>query len=102
MESQACACPVVGIRGSYMDANVFCGGLDRWADANRPDSLAAAINRLASSDRKQMGAQASAAVLASYSWEQIFAEMWEIYRGAIHEKKTTLRAGGLVAEKGEA
>jgi alpha-1,6-mannosyltransferase len=99
MESQACACPVVGIHGSYMDANVFAG-LDLWASANTPESLAGAIGRIAAADRKQLGALASAKVLASYSWEQIFSEMWEIYRGAIHEKKTTLRAGGLVPEKG--
>ncbi|NJK92919.1 MAG: glycosyltransferase [Blastochloris sp.] len=30
LESQACGCPVVGIRGSYMDANIF-SGLEFWA-----------------------------------------------------------------------
>ncbi|MDR0534351.1 MAG: glycosyltransferase [Verrucomicrobiales bacterium] len=86
MESQACACPVVGIRGSYMDANIFAG-LEHWAEENTPSSLAAAIRRYSTLDRKALGEQASARVLRDYSWVKSFEKIFAVYEQEIARKK---------------
>lgn len=83
LEAQACGCPAVGIRGSYMDANVMVG-LDHWADANKPDSLAEAILRMSQLDLPTMGKESSVAVHAKFSWERVFGELWTYYTAA-HE-----------------
>lgn len=42
LEAQACALPVIGIRGTFMDRLAF-NGLDHWAAENSAESLAIAI-----------------------------------------------------------
>ena len=82
LESQACACPVVGIRGSYMDANIF-SGLEHWAGENTPDALAEAIQRFFKVGAKELGQTASENVRERFSWESVFARQCEIYHDLI-------------------
>jgi alpha-1,6-mannosyltransferase len=86
LESQACGCPVAGIRGSYMDANIFAG-LEHWAEENTPASLAAAIKRYAQLDRRALGSAAAARVLAEYSWEKSFEKIFAVYEQEITRKR---------------
>jgi alpha-1,6-mannosyltransferase len=97
MESQACGCPVVGIRGSYMDANVFAG-LDLWAEANSGEALATAIDRFLRSDLKGLGATAAETVKSRFGWDMVFGHIREIYQSAIDAKKSRIRLGGQVSE----
>jgi alpha-1,6-mannosyltransferase len=85
LESQACACPVAGIRGSYMDANIFAG-LEHWAEANTPSSLAAAIRRYAGLDRKWLGKTAARKVSQEYSWAKSFEKIFAVYEQEIARK----------------
>ena len=82
LESQATGLPVVGIRGSSMDANIEAG-LDLWAPANTPAALAAAVERFAASDTLALGRLASERVIARFAWPVVFAELWKHYRAAI-------------------
>lgn len=84
LEAQGCGCPAVGIRGSYMDANVMVG-LDQWADRNTPESLAEAILRMSTLDLPTLGREASAAVHDRFSWTRVFGELWKYYSAA-HEQ----------------
>jgi alpha-1,6-mannosyltransferase len=86
LESQACGCPVAGIRGSYMDANIFAG-LEHWADENTPAALAAAIRRYAGLDRKALGAAAARRVLGEYSWARSFERIFAVYEQEIRRKR---------------
>ncbi len=87
LESQACGTPVVGIRGSYMDRIVFHDLLMRWADANTPESLAAAIAGLGRRDRaadlRTLGLQTSASVRERYAWNHVFDRLFAAYRDVI-------------------
>lgn len=94
LESQACGCPVVGIRGTYMDA-LIRGGLEDWATANTPAALADAIVRMASSDLAERGREASAKVRAEYAWDVVFGHLWSVYRRAIEINQDRRRFGGL-------
>jgi alpha-1,6-mannosyltransferase len=86
LESQACGCPVVGIRGSYMDANIFAG-LEYWAQENTPSSLAAAVRRCAALDRRALGERASACVLRDFSWERSFGRIFSVYEQEIARRR---------------
>jgi len=94
MESQACACPVVGIRGSYMDANIFAG-LEHWAPSNTPAALAGAIESYLDLDCRAMGQKASQVVLKDYTWSRVLGEMRSLYELAIENKKREIRGGGM-------
>jgi alpha-1,6-mannosyltransferase len=97
MESQACGCPVIGIRGSYMDNNIFAG-LEGWAGANTPEALASAIARH-SGDRaelKRLGIQASGEVRRRYGWDRVFARIWEVYHQVIDRRMEERRYGALM------
>jgi alpha-1,6-mannosyltransferase len=94
LESQACACPVLGIRGSYMDANIF-SGLEHWARKNDPVSLAEALLHYLTLDLKGMGAVASDEVRQRYNWPLVFGRIWELYRLAIERKKENMIHGAL-------
>ncbi|MEO0454630.1 MAG: glycosyltransferase, partial [Verrucomicrobiota bacterium] len=87
LESQASGCPVVGIRGSKMDANIMVG-LDLWADQNTPEALVEAILRMKKENLSQMGLEASRLVSDRYSWEVVFQSLWDLYAKVIEEKKT--------------
>ncbi len=94
LESQACACPVAGIRGSYMDANIF-GGLEHWADENSPEALAGAIEEILNQGASALGAEACRHVQERFSWESVFARQNEIYRDLILRHSEFTRHGGL-------
>jgi alpha-1,6-mannosyltransferase len=85
LESQACGCPVAGIRGSSMDANIV-EGLDLWSPRNTPEELAAAVERFAVSnlaDLAGMGSRAARTVAGTFSWPVVLEGLWAQYRAAI-------------------
>ncbi len=89
LESQACGCPVAGIRGSSMDANIV-EGLDLWSPVNTPEGLAAAVERyssLAEADLAGMGARVAVEVAAKFSWPVVLEGLWAQYRAAIARHK---------------
>jgi alpha-1,6-mannosyltransferase len=94
LESQACGCPVIGIRGSYMDANIF-SGLSYWSERNDPVCLARAILNYLELDLKKLGATASEEVRQRYDWVSVFGRIWELYAGAIERKKENTLRGAL-------
>ncbi|MDZ4787816.1 MAG: glycosyltransferase [Blastochloris sp.] len=94
LESQACACPVLGIRGSYMDANIF-SGLEHWARKNNPEILGKAILHFLDLDLKKMGSQASLEVCERYAWPKVFERIWGLYSLAIERKRESLLHGAL-------
>ncbi len=81
LEAQACGLPCVGVRGSFMDANVMTG-LDHWATRDDPADLAATLDRFAALDLDALGAEASRLVHARFSWDRVFARQWELYTRA--------------------
>jgi alpha-1,6-mannosyltransferase len=84
LEAQACGLPCVGVRGSYMDANIMTG-LDLWATRNDPHDLADAIEHYEGKDLPGLGAEASKLVRQRFSWDQVFARQWELYtRARLH------------------
>jgi alpha-1,6-mannosyltransferase len=94
LESQACARPVVGIRGSYMDANIF-SGLDHWAMENSPEALAKAIADYSELDLEALGQQAAQTVSAGFSWTQVLSEMELLYQRAVEMNRRRQKAGAL-------
>ncbi len=82
LESQACGTPVVGIRGSYMDRIIYSDQA-HWAAENSAPALAEAIRAACRQDLCATGAEASRAVRARYSWDQVFHRLFGIYRDAI-------------------
>ncbi|HSI82861.1 MAG: glycosyltransferase [Candidatus Methylacidiphilales bacterium] len=84
LESQSCGLPVVGIRGSYMDANVFCG-LENWGAANTPEELADAIVRMSRLDLPAIGRAAAEVVHERFAWTVVFRELWKQYEKAHRE-----------------
>jgi alpha-1,6-mannosyltransferase len=84
LEAQACGLPCVGVRGSFMDANIMVG-LDQWATRNDPHDLADAIERFGRLDLAPLGAQASKLVHARFSWDKVFTRQWALYtRARLH------------------
>ncbi len=81
LEAQACGLPCVGVRGSFMDANIMVG-LDLWATRNDPHDIAAAIARFEDQDLAAMGAEASKKVRDRFSWDRVFARQWALYTSA--------------------
>ena len=90
LEAQACGLPCVGIRGSFMDANVMTG-LDQWAARNEPSDLADAIERFLKMDLPAKGAEASRLVHARFSWNKVFARQWDLYSRARLQGMEALR-----------
>ncbi|MEI6344189.1 MAG: glycosyltransferase [Verrucomicrobiota bacterium] len=82
LESQACGTPVVGIRGSYMDAINF-SGLHNWSADNSAEALAEAIRSVANADLSASGLHAAASVRSRYAWKDVFERLFTIYRGVI-------------------
>jgi alpha-1,6-mannosyltransferase len=84
LEAQACGLPCVGVRGSFMDANIMVG-LDQWATRNDPADIADAIERYEHQDLAALGAEASRLVHARFSWDKVFARQWSLYtRARLH------------------
>lgn len=82
LESQACGTPVVGIRGSFMDAINF-SGLHNWSADDSEEALAEAILAAAAGDLKASGLLAAASVSAKYDWEAVFTRLFAVYRDVI-------------------
>ena len=82
LESQACGTPVVGIRGSYMDAINF-SGLHNWSANNDSQALAEAIRSVAAGDLASSGLQAASSVGSRYAWEEVFGRLFAVYREVI-------------------
>jgi alpha-1,6-mannosyltransferase len=82
LESQACGTPVVGIRGSFMDAINF-SGLHNWSSDDSEESLADAILAATEGDLKASGLRAAGAVSAKYDWQAVFARLFAVYRDVI-------------------
>ena len=82
VESQACGCPVIGIRGTNMDDHIHAG-LELWAERNCPKALAGAIEHAADQNLEQIGVSASLRTRAIYHWPNVFTELWRYYRSAI-------------------
>ena len=81
LEAQACGLPCVGVRGSFMDANIMTG-LEHWATKNDPEDIADAIQRFEPLDLSALGAKASKMVHARFSWDAVFARQWQLYTAA--------------------
>lgn len=79
LESQACGTPVVGIRGSAMDDLIFHDPRD-WADENRAESLADAVEQISARDLRKLGADAAHTALRLHAWPQVFDRLFCIYR----------------------
>lgn len=92
MESQACGVPVVGIRGSYMDSNIFAG-LENWATANTGYELANAIERMSVCDLPSLGLQASSVVQEEFNWPKVCSIIWDAYHRAIEQIEEEKRFG---------
>jgi len=86
LESQACATPVVGIRGSYMDRIVF-SNQECWAGENTPLALAEAIQKVCAQDLEVIGNEVSQRVRERYSWDATFDRLFAIYEEVIAEVK---------------
>lgn len=82
LESQACGTPVVGIRGSYMDAIIF-SGLHNWSADDDVQALAEAIRTVASGDLAASGLRAAASVSSTYDWKAVFGRLFAVYREVI-------------------
>jgi len=91
LEAQACALPCVGVRGSFMDANIMTG-LDLWATKNDPHDIADAIERYEGQDLAALGAQAAKLVRDRFSWDKVFLRQWSLYTKArVHGAESLLQ-----------
>ena len=82
LESQACGTPVVGIRGSFMDAINF-SGLHNWSADDDAGALAGAIIAAADADPRAAGLLAASRVSERYAWTTVFRRLFAIYREVI-------------------
>ncbi len=99
LEAQACGCPVAGIRGSYMDANIMAG-LELWAEENTPKALAEAVVRMVEAGPRQIGEQAGTEGRRSYAWPVVFGRIFDIYSRAMVESSSRARHGGMYSDVG--
>ncbi|CAB4244414.1 Glycosyltransferase [Methylacidimicrobium sp. AP8] len=102
VESQACGCPVIGIRGTNMDDHIHAG-LELWAHRNCAEELAEAIERAADQDLRQIGISASVRTREIYDWPNVFMGLWRYYRlamggGAPALEKAELPTGAVPTE----
>jgi alpha-1,6-mannosyltransferase len=82
LEAQACGTPVIGIHGSYMD-RIIHSDQTLWARENSAEALAAAIDETSRQDLKASGAIVSQLVSAQYSWQEVFTQLFDLYREVI-------------------
>ncbi|VVM08277.1 partial alpha-1,6-mannosyltransferase, partial [Methylacidimicrobium cyclopophantes] len=101
VESQACGCPVIGIRGTNMDEHIHAG-LELWATRNCPEELAGAIENAADKDLRQIGISASQRMREIYHWPNVFAKLWRYYRSAIGEPDSAEEPAALPLETSQA
>lgn len=86
LEAQACALPVVGIRGTAMD-RIVAHTQEFWASEGTPDALARAIDSAFTHPLQQLGESARKTVLARFTWSAVIARQLAIYRQVIAEMK---------------
>ena len=79
LESQACGTPVVGIHGSYMD-RIILHAQEAWARENSPEALAEAMERFSLGPQTTTGKTVSDLAAQSYSWPNVFEQLFCIYR----------------------
>lgn len=79
LESQACATPVLGIRGSYMDDNIL-HDQTAWATQNSAEALARAVENACAMNLRAMGESGSVRVCERFAWPRVFARLFCIYR----------------------
>jgi alpha-1,6-mannosyltransferase len=79
LESQACATPVVGIRGSRLDG-IILHDQESWATENNPEALAGAIEKFSERDLGALGHVAAGIAAQNYSWPVVFDRLLCIYR----------------------
>src|SRR5262249_29446491 len=84
LEAQACGLPVIGIRGTFMDALAFVG-VEHWASGNTADSLAAAISSFSLLPMREIGSGAACIAHERYSWPQVFGRIFQLYETALQE-----------------
>ena len=84
LEAQACALPVVGIRGTPMD-RIVCHTQEFWALENSARALAGAIESAFLHDLPALGATARASVEKRFAWPVVMERLFDIYREVIHE-----------------
>lgn len=79
VESEACATPVMGIRGSSLEDVIFhdCSG---WARENTPEALADAIETFSAKDLSILGRKAAEVAAKRHAWPRIFDRLFCIYR----------------------
>ncbi len=83
LESQSSGTPVVGIKGSYMDRIIFTDQ-KQWATENSPAALAEAIERKFTQDLPAAGRAASIEARERYSWNSVFARLFQIYAEVVN------------------
>jgi alpha-1,6-mannosyltransferase len=79
LEAQACGTPVVGVRGSRLDA-VILHDQASWAGESTPDALADAIEAMSARDLRAIGREASQLSYQRHRWSLVFAQLFCIYR----------------------
>ena len=79
LESQACATPVLGIRGSRLDG-IILHDQEGWAAENNAEALAGAIEQFGGRDLKALGVWAAERAAAQYGWPTVFDGLFCIYR----------------------
>ena len=82
LEAQACGTPVVGIHGSYMD-RIIHSDQTLWARENSSPALAEAIRAADVTRSKGDPAALHARVAAQYSWDAVFARLFDLYREVV-------------------
>ncbi len=78
VEAQTCGLPVCGIRGSFMDP-IILSGLDLWAEANTPEALCQAIQRMNEHRHKISRSELAAVAAAQFSWDVVFPRLFKFY-----------------------
>jgi alpha-1,6-mannosyltransferase len=78
LEAQACALPVIGIQGTFMDRLAF-NGVEHWAADSSPESLAFAISKFSRLPMRAMGITAAGLAHRQYSWATAFEGLFDIY-----------------------
>ena len=78
LESQACATPVVGIRGSYMDRIIF-GSQEHWAQENSVLALAEAVAAAAAMNLRRSSLAVAEGVREHYAWPVVFEKLFRLY-----------------------
>ena len=80
LEAQACALPVVGIRGTAMD-RIVCHDQSFWAALNTPDALASAVARAFEHDLARLWVPRHVNNVANrFAWPEVLARLFDLYR----------------------